>query len=57
MDDEASQRDLACGIRFMGDDEMAHRCTLLKGHPGGHTDIPAPPAPDIDEPQTAHLEN
>jgi hypothetical protein len=45
MDDGPTQDEaFACGAPFTGDDGKVHTCTLLAGHPSGHTDIPAPPA-------------
>jgi hypothetical protein len=41
-----SNSPLACGATFIKDDGSQGICTLLQGHPSGHTDIPTPPGGD-----------
>ena len=38
--DGERESDLACGASFTRDDGHKGTCTLLQGHPGGHTDLP-----------------
>jgi hypothetical protein len=44
--DGERESDLACGASFTRDDGHEGICTLLQDHPGGHTDLPAPPGPE-----------
>ena len=44
--DGERESDLACGASFTRDDGHKGTCTLLHGHPGGYTDLPAPPDPE-----------
>jgi hypothetical protein len=44
--DQIKAAQMTCGEIFTKDDGSEGTCTLLQGHPSGHTDIPAPPGGD-----------